>query len=263
MAKKNQQIGSREPISGKIHKGKSISLPDGGGSSIAMVLQGNGRVSAGGKSYLITEGDVLIPIDREAHVDADGDGIEIAAVDFMSHIIGEELAGALLEKGPIYRNEGLRKATEDAIEAIHKEIRSKERYTAQASAGRLILLATEIARAENQYEGKEEISSQVAAAIAYITGHYQEKISLGDLAAVADVSPAYLSRRFTKEMGVGYADYVSLYRLRRAERMLREEPEKSVTEIAFVCGFNDSNYFSDKFKKHFGVAPLKYRKSAK
>jgi AraC family L-rhamnose operon regulatory protein RhaS len=34
-----------------------------------------------------------------------------------------------------------------------------------------------------------------------------------------------------------------------------------VTEIAFACGFNDSNYFTSRFHREIGMTPLKYRRN--
>jgi AraC-like DNA-binding protein len=49
-------------------------------------------------------------------------------------------------------------------------------------------------------------------------------------------------------------------RLQHAENLLKLRDGKSISEIAYGCGFNDSNYFSDKFKKIYGVSPLRYAK---
>ena len=43
-------------------------------------------------------------------------------------------------------------------------------------------------------------------------------------------------------------------------RMLKET-DKTVTEIAFACGFNDSNYFTSRFHREIGMTPLKYRRN--
>ena len=43
--------------------------------------------------------------------------------------------------------------------------------------------------------------------------------------------------------------------------MLKNEPSRAVTEVAYACGFNDSNYFSYKFKKAYGITPSEVRDS--
>jgi AraC-like DNA-binding protein len=39
--------------------------------------------------------------------------------------------------------------------------------------------------------------------------------------------------------------------------MLKQPNSGSIAEIALACGFNDSNYFSVKFRKHYGISPKK------
>ena len=46
------------------------------------------------------------------------------------------------------------------------------------------------------------------------------------------------------------------------EYMLKNEPGRSVNGVAFACGFNDSNYFSYKFKKAYGKSPKKISKKS-
>ena len=93
--------------------------------------------------------------------------------------------------------------------------------------------------------------------VKYIQKKFMTDISLSKIAKMHSVSPAHLSRTFKKETGFGFTEYVALVRLQKAEYMLKNEPGKSICEVAYACGFNDSNYFSDKFRKTYGVAPSK------
>ena len=45
--------------------------------------------------------------------------------------------------------------------------------------------------------------------------------------------------------------------------MIKNEPNKTISEIAYECGFNDGNYFSYKFKKMYGISPIKAREDVK
>lgn len=49
-------------------------------------------------------------------------------------------------------------------------------------------------------------------------------------------------------------------RLQHAAMLLRTEPGRSITEIALVCGFNSSQYFSTQFGRHFKTTPRDYRR---
>ena len=57
---------------------------------------------------------------------------------------------------------------------------------------------------------------------------------------------------------MGFKEYLLNVRIKDACRRLLETNE-SITEIAFGCGFNDSNYFGDAFRRIKGISPNKYR----
>lgn len=57
------------------------------------------------------------------------------------------------------------------------------------------------------------------------------------------------------------AQHLRRLRLREAERLIREEPDRSVTDIAFACGFGSSQYFSAAYRAEFGVPPGRTRRA--
>ena len=92
----------------------------------------------------------------------------------------------------------------------------------------------------------------------YIRSNYREDIDLSAIAQVVNLSPSYLSKKFKASTGFGYREYLVLVRIQAASAMLLET-NKSIAEIALACGFRDSNYFGDAFKREKGVSPSKYR----
>ena len=87
-------------------------------------------------------------------------------------------------------------------------------------------------------------------------------VKLSAVARLVNVSAEHLSRIFKKETAFGFNEYLTLYRLQKAEYILANEPGRAIGEIAYSCGFNDSNYFSYKFKQRYGVSPTKARDGA-
>jgi AraC-like DNA-binding protein len=53
--------------------------------------------------------------------------------------------------------------------------------------------------------------------------------------------------------------YLNHCRLTAAARLLRERPDRSVTQIALACGFASSQYFATLFRRQFGVTPRAFR----
>lgn len=83
--------------------------------------------------------------------------------------------------------------------------------------------------------------------------------SLDALAAVAEMSHVRLNRCFRKAYGATVFEWLRGYRLDRARHCL-EDPEQSVTEVAFRCGFSSSSHFSSAFRERFRCSPQEYRR---
>lgn len=82
--------------------------------------------------------------------------------------------------------------------------------------------------------------------------------SLTVLAQEISLSVGYLSPLFKDIFGKPFQDYIIEMRLERAKILLLSSSLK-VYEVAANVGFEDPNYFSVSFKKHFGTSPLKFR----
>ncbi len=93
----------------------------------------------------------------------------------------------------------------------------------------------------------------------YIETNFNQPLSLEDVAEIANLSPAYFSRKFKKETGITFKDYLNFIRNKRACQALITTDD-SVTKIAADCGFSSSNYFKDIFRRMNGISPREYRK---
>lgn len=95
--------------------------------------------------------------------------------------------------------------------------------------------------------------------LSYISENFYEDIALKDLSAQFGYSADHFSKLFKEFTGSTFKEYLMLTRFTAAEKLLLTT-NKSVTDIALSCGFNDSNYFSYMFNKRYGVSPLRYKK---
>ncbi len=234
------------------------------GYVMAYLVRGTACCQIGSRCYDLVGGDVLMLSEnvhcRLIHEDV---ASELQILQFKQHYLPEGVREHIRRTTPVIRCNEIRGVAEELLRKIEQEYSASDEHSHELLRAYLTELAVVIVRCKNSITDVADNSPAVTMAVSYIREHSAEKISLPELAKMCKVSSAYLSRRFKKEVGVGYSDYLSALRLERAEAMLREHPEMSVTEIAFFCGFNDSNYFSDKFKKQFGTSPLKFRKDGK
>jgi YesN/AraC family two-component response regulator len=100
--------------------------------------------------------------------------------------------------------------------------------------------------------------SKMHMAVRYIQEHYNENISVNDLAERYDMSSNYFSAIFKKEQHQSPVDYITTLRVKKAMELL-ECSDKSVVDIAKKVGYEEASYFYRVFKKYTGMTPLHYR----
>lgn len=86
-------------------------------------------------------------------------------------------------------------------------------------------------------------------------------VNIGDMAEAAAVSRSGLQRKIKQMMGVTPLDFLREARIKRACQLL-ENSNKSISDIAYECGFSDPKYFSRSFKTSTGKSPSDYREMA-
>ena len=93
----------------------------------------------------------------------------------------------------------------------------------------------------------------------YIHSHYGESdLSVEKICEYLHLSAAYFSTLFKRETGMSFTAFVTVVRMDAAAERLRNTQDKTYL-IAQACGYEDPNYFSYVFKRHFGVTPTRFR----
>ena len=180
-------------------------------------------------------------------------------LNFGEEYVTRELSASLSGVGYIYRNESIRADIEEIFDKIECEWNGGGELSHTALLCLTCELLLLIRRSKNEITDTED-GGTIQRALALIGAGYMNDISLASVAKELSVSSSHLSRLFKKETGFGFSEYLSLVRLKEAEQMICAEPGLKISEVAYSVGFNDSNYFSYKFKAHFGIAPKYMRK---
>ena len=92
----------------------------------------------------------------------------------------------------------------------------------------------------------------------FLDHNYHKDLSLNDVADVVHVSPSYLSRVFSRELGVPFKKYLIDLRLDQAKRLLLST-NKLIGEVALAVGYQDTSYFCRIFKQREGCSPNQFR----
>ncbi len=106
----------------------------------------------------------------------------------------------------------------------------------------------------------DSIRNAVKKAVEYINSHYFEELSLASLAEQFNVESSYFSKIFRQETGETVMVYITRLRIEKAQEYMKKQ-EISLTEIAFLVGYDDYTYFSRVFRKMVGKSPRDYRGS--
>ena len=93
----------------------------------------------------------------------------------------------------------------------------------------------------------------------FIRTHLDHDITIGDMAALLEMSPRHFMRTFKLAAGVTPHRHLLRRRLEEAQRMLAEL-RLPISEIALATGFSSSQHFANVFKIEFGITASEYRK---
>jgi AraC-like DNA-binding protein/CheY-like chemotaxis protein len=97
-------------------------------------------------------------------------------------------------------------------------------------------------------------------ALKYINEHLMDHISLEETARECGMSLSCFERAFKREVGMTFNKYVNSLRISKARQLLHEN-NKSMSEIAFACGYTNQYHFTRTFKKLMNTPPRTFRKS--
>ncbi|MBQ9118070.1 MAG: AraC family transcriptional regulator [Clostridia bacterium] len=121
------------------------------------------------------------------------------------------------------------------------------------------LLLAMLSKAYPPKERKNEKTKELVYNILnYVEEHYQENISLADIAAELGYVKQYCSKMFNKAMGEGFRKYLNRVRVMKFTDMIQKSGNKrqeTVLKMATDCGFDSMSTFYRAYKEVYGVSP--------
>lgn len=147
---------------------------------------------------------------------------------------------------------------------IHKACDEKKEYIELDIKWRLeklfyTLIEGIFSKRKGNLEQKKENATNVKIVVDYIHEHYQNPITIAELANLLHFSEPYFMRYFKKHTGVTSVDYINDFRMNKAIELLINTDD-SVMEIAIQVGMHNISYFNRIFKKKYEMTPREYRK---
>lgn len=241
-------------------------------------ISGSATVRAGGESYTLTKGDLVVIPNHEPHdVTLPGENPEYIVIKFLPSVLltpeetYSEYRYALMllqntaRRQSFFSAEELADTNVDALirHAMHEWDMRRMGFELSLRADTLNIFVNVLRKWYcdgdiEQLSVTRYQSELIQKAIDHIERHYFETTQQSTAEALG-VSTSYLSRVFMKGMQRSFSSYVNEVKLREARRMLIST-DKSITEIGEITGFSTSAYFIANFKAIYKLTPNSYRK---
>ena len=222
-------------------------------------ISGCGEVHAGGRSYSLPPGSGML-LTVPGNISYNICGATGFWEFFYINFSGEEamrLAKSYTDKNGVKVEDSpekeLSRLTASVVEnCLHNRYHSA--FTATATAYKTLVEIIRTGLIANS--SKNAFMSKVAN---YCLANMQQNISVEDMAAAANLSRWYFSRRFAEAAKVSPRDFLLGLRMDQAEKLLLNT-SLSIKEISEKCGFATSSYFCRIFRKYHGASPVGFRK---
>jgi len=159
----------------------------------------------------------------------------------------------------------VRQANQDEMDDYIRDIVTLQQCSTFVQLESFIRNAAEKITKSNYENIKKCHSKLIETAIKYIDENLDnEQMSLRWLANnILFTNVDYLGKLFKKETEENFSHYVMKKRMEKAKEYLTYGTEEKIYEIAEKVGFgNNSQYFSQVFKKYTGYSPLEYKEIA-
>ena len=247
---------------------------------IVIVLSGSGVHVTQGVRHQVQGGDVLVINSSRSHAYENTRSLNLVNILIREDVFKETekelgtLPGyhALFTLEPMRWRQRkftshLRLKAEDLklavswVDALEEEAAKKSEGGLLLARSWIILLIGLLAR---RYGRNTALAPRLEMRLGQVLSRIEQdpckKFAMAELAQQAAMSERTFLRRFREATGYSPIHYVIRARIRRATELLTvRTPGLSITETAFRCGFQDSNYFSRQFRRFIGTSPRSYR----
>lgn len=214
------------------------------------------------KIYEVSAGDiVLIPSGVIHRTNYNSQEHTRLLIECSDNLVPQSVQDSLSSMLHLYRNNTVNKELYSVFKKMEKEMNDPDEFSLEVMTNMIHMVFYTLARTKSIIRDGRRRNNMIEEVVSYLKDNFNQQINLSQVAKDHFISQEHLSRTFKKHTGFGFNEYITLVRLQHAEQLLKSNTKMSISEIAYSCGFNDSNYFSDKFKRAYGTSPLKYSKN--
>lgn len=243
---------------------------------IIYCISGSGCILIGGESYVITSKDSIIILPDQVHsIESITEPFEYFNILFKFSMIESErednfiyqqymvpfAKGSVSVPYIIKRDSHLYEQLSPHILPLIDEGKEISILLIKSHLYAIIDILNSIAvpidkKSNSNYKTNEFLRQ----AVQYINDYYSEKVKISEVSAFCGYSSSHFMKLFKDLTGTSFSQYLVRFRLEKAARLLRST-DKSIINIATLCGFFNASYFTRAFIKQYKSTPSVYRSS--
>lgn len=231
-----------------------------------LAVSGEGRLlGAGGLPVPVRAGSLVFAAENAGYQLQSDETLELYYVSFSGYLVREYFVRAGFHRVyPVHdygESEFFREAFEQMLAFSHIP---DNRYCKMLSRFYdMLARVIDLAEAAN-YNIKEPFGQTLylTKALVFISNHYNEDITVTDIARCAGVGRKYLHAVFTRQIGVSPSRYLLSFRMDEACKLMSVS-RITVAELARAVGYHDPFQFSRMFKRVKGMSPTEYKNQSR
>lgn len=252
-------------------------LHDHAESELVFILAGTPRHLCAGESCALSPGDVLLIHPGTVHgydhdhksmellnVVYDGSRMILPTLDLAEypvwHRLFPEKPSPAVSGAPLMHLSSRELAAVlPLLSALELEANSQRAGHVFGTMAAFMQLLLALCRIESTTNTPQPCGEGIFRAVRYLNEHCTEPVAMQQAAMRAGLSLRNFYRFFPPAVGCSPGHYLFRIRIGKAMDMLVNS-RLCISEIAYLCGFSDGNYFSKKFREFTGVTPSEFRR---
>ena len=244
---------------------------------LILIIKSHGKLYLGSNVVNFTDGDLFLFAPGLPHCFYNTRGYEkenISAHAVVIQFAKDFLGNAFFDKSEVSQFTRLKDRSKFGVQfvqpkkSLQKRIQCLNQKKNLKKLGELLLILNKLAAKKNirllSTENTLNFCSLNDSIIInnvykYVAENFQKEISFAVASSIANMQRSAFCRYFKRKTKKKFSEFVNETRIMHALKLLAES-DKTIIEIAFECGYENTSYFNRQFKIHSGITPTEFKK---
>ncbi len=227
---------------------------------LLLVTKGEMELTVNSTQHLLKKGDIAFSFPNAIHGYRTLTESQCSTIIFNSELLPlhKTIFSSYRATESFIPSSRVSKEVYSCLTRIFKEVQSGNKQG--IITGYLYVVVTRLLSLLNVTKIDKEVSGELIERIlGYIQQNYLNAINLNTISAHLNISPFYLSRVFSNNIGLRLDAYINELRVNYANHLL-VSTDKPITEIALESGFETLRTFNRAYRNFTALSPREYRR---